>query len=47
MNSEVALGLLGKYSSRQNGVRHSSSFAHQPAALQDNREAAKRVVPKK
>jgi hypothetical protein len=33
MNCEVAVGLLGKYSSRSNGVRHSPSFAHQPAAL--------------
>jgi predicted Zn-dependent protease with MMP-like domain len=33
MNCEVAMGLLGKYFSRSNGVRHSHSFAHQPAAL--------------
>jgi hypothetical protein len=33
MNCEVAVGLLGKYSSRSNGERHSPSFAHQPAAL--------------
>jgi hypothetical protein len=30
---EAALGLLGKQGSRSNGVRHSRSFTHQPAAL--------------